>query len=67
MNERVKDFENICIKCGKMHSHHPPTGRLNTVILFGHECAWNPDQEFKGFVMNSLKTAGYNLVDYGYK
>lgn len=50
MNERINDFENICIKCGKMYSEHPTTGRFSTVILFGHECAWNPDNEFKGFV-----------------
>ena len=24
-NERVNDFENICIKCGKMISEHPTT------------------------------------------
>ena len=50
MNERVNDLENICIKCGKMISEHPTTGRFNTVVLFGNECAWNPDNEFKGFV-----------------
>jgi hypothetical protein len=33
-----------------MISEHPTTGRFNTVILFGRECAWNPDNEFKGFV-----------------
>jgi hypothetical protein len=38
MNEKVTDFHNICIKCGKMCSEHPATGRFNTVILFGHEC-----------------------------
>ncbi len=31
MNERVNDFENICIKCGKMYSEHPTIGRFNTV------------------------------------
>jgi hypothetical protein len=45
-NERVNDFENICIKCGKMISEQPTTGRFNTVILYGRECAWNPDNEF---------------------
>ena len=50
LNERVNDFENKCIKCGKMYSEHPTTGRFSTVVLFGHECAWNPDYEFKGFV-----------------
>jgi len=33
-----------------MYSEHPTTGRFNMVVLFGHECAWNPDHEFKGFV-----------------
>jgi hypothetical protein len=23
MDERINDFENICIKCGKMYSEHP--------------------------------------------
>jgi hypothetical protein len=50
MIERDRDFENTCIKCGKRYSEHPTTGRFSTVILFGHECAWNPDNEFKGFV-----------------
>ena len=67
MNERVNDFENKCIKCGKMYSDHPSTGRFNTVILFGNECAWNPDNEFKGFVKSTLKTSGYDLLDYGYE
>ena len=66
MNERVNDFENKCIKCGKMYSEHPTTGRFSTVILFGHECAWNPDNEFKGFVKSTLKTSGYDLLDFGY-
>ena len=27
MNERVNEFENICINCGKMYSEHPlPAG-----------------------------------------
>jgi hypothetical protein len=67
MNERANDFEKICIKCGKMYSEHRATGRFNTVILFGHECAWNPDHEFKGFVMNTLKTSGYDLLEFGYE
>ena len=67
MSDRVTSLENICIKCGKMYSEHPKTGRSNTVILFGHECAWNPDHEFKGFVRNTLKTSGYDLLDFGYE
>jgi hypothetical protein len=64
MNERVNDLENICIKCGKRYSEHPTTGRFNTVILFGHECAWG---FFKGFVKSTLKTSGYDLLDFGYE
>ena len=45
-----------------MYSEHPTTGRFNTVVLFGHECAWNPDYEFKGFVKNTLKTSGYDIT-----
>ena len=48
-------------------SEHPTTGRFSTVILFGHECAWNPDHEFKGFVKNTLKTSGYDLLEFGYE
>ena len=64
---KEKDIENKCIKCGKIYSDHPSTGRFNTVILFGNECAWNPDNEFKGFVKSTLKTSGYDLLDYGYE
>ena len=44
----------------------PRTGRFNTVVLFGHECAWNPDYEFKGFVKNTLRTSGYDLLEFGH-
>jgi len=67
MNERVTELENICIKCGKLYSEHPATGRFGTVILFGNECAWNPDNEFEGFVKNTLKTSGYDLLEFGYE
>ncbi len=49
-----------------MYSDHPTTGRFNTVVLFNHECAWNPDNEVKGFVLGTLKTAGYDLLEFGY-
>lgn len=58
MNERINDSENICIKCGKMYSEHPTTGRFSTVILFGHECAWNPDNEFKRIRKEYFKEIG---------
>ena len=67
MNERIHNLEDKCIKCGKMYSEHPTTGRFNTVILFGNECAWNPDNEFEGFVKSTLKSSGYDLLDFGYE
>ena len=65
-SERLEDVEKICIKCGRKNSDHPATGRFNTIVLYGPECAWNPDDEFRDFVMNSLKSSGYNLHDFGY-
>lgn len=65
--ERAEDFENICGKCGRMNSEHPATGRFSTVVLFGDECAWNPDKEFRHFVMGTLKSSGYNLQDFGHE
>ena len=65
-NERLEDVEKKCIKCGRKNSEHPATGRFNTIVLYGPECAWNPDDEFRDFVMNSLKSSGYNLHDFGY-
>ena len=49
-----------------MYSEHPTTGRFSTVILFGHECAWNSDHEFKEFVKRTLKTSGYDTLEFGY-
>ena len=63
----MTELENICIKCGKLYSEHPATGRFGTVILFGNECAWNPDDEFKGFVKSTLRTSGYDLLEFGYE
>ncbi len=67
MYERQGEMENKCIKCGKNYSKHPGTGRFNTVILFDQECAWNPDREFRPFVKGTLKSSGYNLLDFGYQ
>lgn len=67
MNDRIHNLEDKCIKCGKLYSEHPATGRFNTVILFGNECAWNPDNEFEGFVKSTLKSSGYDLLDFGYE
>jgi hypothetical protein len=52
---------------GKLYSEHPATGRFGTVILFDHECAWNPDHEFKEFVKRTLQTSGYNLMEFGHE
>ena len=67
MNKRVNDFEKICIKCGKMYSEHPTTEGSTLSFYFGHQCAWNPDHEFKGFVKSTLKTSGYDLLEFGYE
>ena len=53
--------------CRSIITDDPTTERLNNAILFGHECAWNPDNEFKGFVKITLKTSGYDLLEFGYE
>ncbi len=65
-NERSTEIDQICIKCGRDVSVHPSTGRFNSIILTGHECAWNPDEEFKNFVVNTLKSSGYDVGDFGH-
>ena len=50
-NERSEEIDQVCIKCGRSIPVHPSTGRFHTVILHGRECAWNPDEEFKNFVV----------------
>ena len=37
------------------------------LILFDNEYTWNPDNGFEGFVKNTLKTSGYDLLDFGYE
>jgi len=59
---RKLTIENICNKCGKMISENLTIGRFNIVILFGHECAGNPSNKFKGFVESILKTSRYDLL-----
>jgi len=66
-SERLEDVEKICSKCRRKNSEHPATGRFHTIVLYGPECAWNPDNEFRDFVRNSLKSSGYNLHDFGYE
>jgi hypothetical protein len=62
----TEEIEDICYKCGRKNSEHPSTGRFGAVVLIGHDCAWNPDDEFRHFVMNTLKSSGYRLQDFGY-
>jgi hypothetical protein len=63
--EWVEDIEKICSKCGRKISDHPTTGRFDTIILYGPECAWNPDNEVKDFVVTTLKNSGYDLQNFG--
>jgi hypothetical protein len=58
-------IEEICSKCKRKISEHPSTGRFHTIILYGPECAWDPDDEVKGFVADTLKFSGYDLENFG--
>jgi len=60
----LEDFEKICFKCERMITDHPTTGRFHTIILYGPECAWNPDNKFRGFVAMTLKKSGYDLENF---
>jgi hypothetical protein len=66
ISEGSTEIDQVCIKCGRDVAVHPSTGRLHCIVLTGHECAWNPDEEFKNFVVNTLKSSGYNVGDFGY-
>ena len=65
-NERSVEIDQVCINCGRDVAVHPSTGRFNSIILKGRECAWNPDEEFKGFVVKTLKSSGYDVGDFGH-
>jgi len=65
-NGRSEEIDQFCIKCGRRIPDHPSTGRFNTVILHGRECAWNPDEEFKNFVISTLKSSGYSPKAFGH-
>ena len=58
-------IEELCTKCKRKISEHPSTGRFHTIVLYGAECAWNPDDEVKDFVADTLKYSGYNLENFG--
>lgn len=62
----LENIENMCIKCKRKISEHPATGRFHTIVLYGPECAWDPDHEWKEYVVNVLKSSGYNIADFGY-
>ena len=60
-------IEELCTKCKRKISEHPSTGRFHTIVLYGPECAWDPDDEVKDFVADTLKYSGYNLENFGLK
>ncbi len=62
----LENIENMCIKCKRKIAEHPATGRFNTIVLYGPECAWDPDNEWREYVVNLLKISGYNIEDFGY-
>jgi hypothetical protein len=66
LNKRPTEIDQVCIKCGRDVADHPSTGRFSSIILMGRECAWNPDDEFRGFVVKTLKSSGYNIEDFGH-
>jgi hypothetical protein len=41
------------------------TGRFHTIILYGPECAWNPDREVKDSVIRTLEKTGYGSQEFG--
>jgi hypothetical protein len=65
-SKRSKEIDRVCIKCGRDIAVHPSTGRFHSIVLTGHECAWNPDEEFKNFVLNTLRSSGYDIGDFGH-
>jgi hypothetical protein len=44
----------------------PTTGRFNTIVLYGPECAWDPDNQWREYVVNLLKISEYSIEDFGY-
>jgi hypothetical protein len=64
-SEEDVGIEELCQKCKRKISEHPSTGRFHTIILYGSECAWDPDNEVKDFVVVTLKNSGYDLENFG--
>jgi hypothetical protein len=65
-NDEIELVNDLCINCGRSIRFHPSTGRFHTNILHNRECAWNPDHEFKSFVMDTLKISGYDPKEFGH-
>lgn len=66
-SDKSYEIDDLCIKCGRSIGSHPSTGRFHTNILHNRECAWNPDQEFKSFVVDTLKISGYDPEEFGHR
>ena len=64
-SEENVGVEEFCQKCKRKISEHPSTGRFHTIILYGSECAWDPDVEVKDFVAVTLRNSGYDLENFG--
>lgn len=60
----MEDIEKLCMRCKRKISEHPATGRFHTIILYGSECACNPDNEVKDFVAQILEHSGYDLQNF---
>jgi hypothetical protein len=61
----MKDIEKLCMRCKRKISELPATGRFHTIILYGSECAWDPDREVKDFVVRTLEKSGYGSQEFG--
>ena len=64
--DKEEEIDQLCFKCGRGIRYHPTTGRFHTNVLYNRECAWNPDQEFKSFVVGTLKSSGYDPGEFGH-
>ena len=63
-SQREEDFENTWAK-----EYRPPVNWKiwDHSVVCAHQCAWNPDNEFRHFVMETLKGSGYDLQEFGYE
>jgi hypothetical protein len=65
--DKNDEIHHLCFKCGRQIRFHPSTGRFHTNILHNSECAWNPDQEFRNFVIGTLLSSGYDPKEFGHR